>query len=239
MHRFPENSWVGLEAALDAGACWLEFDIQMCRDGRFVLLHDDNFLRTGGVDRCVFDLDSRDIDISVHEPDRFQARHAPTPIPLLDAVLTRLSRFPAVRAMVEIKQESIDRWGLEKVMRQLLPVLQQHRQQCTLISFNEQILQWCRAHSELRIGWVLQRYDQAHRDTALALEPDFLICNQRKIGADSRPWPGNWQWMIYDISDPQTALAWAQRGVALIETADIGAMLTHSRLSDRACPHAV
>jgi glycerophosphoryl diester phosphodiesterase len=44
--RYPENTWLGLEAALKAGACWLEFDIQMCADGRFVLLHDADFNRT-------------------------------------------------------------------------------------------------------------------------------------------------------------------------------------------------
>ena len=46
MHTYPENTWLGLEAALKAGACWIEFDLQMCADGRFVLLHDADFKRT-------------------------------------------------------------------------------------------------------------------------------------------------------------------------------------------------
>ncbi|MCG6866062.1 MAG: hypothetical protein LJE58_11615, partial [Thiogranum sp.] len=37
MHRYPENSRPGLQAALEAGACWLEFDVQMCPDGEFVV----------------------------------------------------------------------------------------------------------------------------------------------------------------------------------------------------------
>jgi hypothetical protein len=43
--------------------------------------------------------------------------------------------------------------------------------------------------------------------------------------------------MLYDIMDPGTALDWAQRGAALIETADIGKMLQHPVLGRRACQH--
>ena len=86
MHRYPENSRPGLQAALEAGACWLEFDVQMCPDGEFVVLHDDNFVRTAGVDQSVFDLDSDRIAISVHEPQRFAARFAPTPVATLTSI---------------------------------------------------------------------------------------------------------------------------------------------------------
>ena len=48
MQQYPENTWSALEAALQAGACWLEFDVQMCADGYFILLHDADFSRTGG-----------------------------------------------------------------------------------------------------------------------------------------------------------------------------------------------
>jgi len=123
MQRYPENSWVGLSAALAAGACWLEFDVQLCRDGRFVLLHDDNFTRTAGVDTSVFDIDGAGISVSVHEPQRFETRFEPTPVATLDDVLQRLAAWPAVRAMVEIKQESIDRRGLDPVMEKLLAQL--------------------------------------------------------------------------------------------------------------------
>ena len=43
--------------------------------------------------------------------------------------------------------------------------------------------------------------------------------------------------MLYEINDPRQAIAWAIRGVALIETADIGAMLQDGRLGERACRH--
>lgn len=235
--HYPENTWPALEAALRAGGCWLEFDVQMCADGRFVLIHDDNLQRTAGVDLCVLDTDSRRLNASVHEPERFGERFAPTPVPMLADVLARLQAWPAARAMVEIKQESLDRHGLPKVMGKLLETLRDHRAQCTLISYSADALAWWRQHSDIPVGWVLSRYDADHRQRAAALAPDYLICNERKLAPAETPWPGPWQWMLYDIVDPQAALAWAARGVALIETADIGAMLQDPRLRQRACQH--
>jgi glycerophosphoryl diester phosphodiesterase len=235
---FPENTWLALRAALDAGACWLEFDIQLCRDGQFVVLHDDSFVRTAGVAQSVFELDSHAIALSVHEPQRFGERFAPTPVATLAEILQQLSAWPRVGALVELKQESIDRWGLDTVMQKLLPLLLAHRSQCTLISFNQAALEWSRRQTNLPVGWVLTHYDGSHYARARAFEPDYLICNRHKLPGDQPPWPGPWQWMLYDITDPEQALAWAARGVALIETADIGAMLQDHRLKQRACPHA-
>lgn len=236
--QYPENTWPALEAALRAGACWLEFDVQLCRDDRFVLMHDDNLQRTAGIDQPVPTTDSTGLTASVHEPQRFGDRFAPTPVPLLAGVLARLSAWPAARAMVEIKQESIDQHGLDRVMTQLLPLLIRYQPLCTLISYNPAALSWVRARAAVPVGWVLPDYDAQHREQAMALAPDYLICNERKLPADETPWPGPWQWMLYDIVDPQRALAWAARGVTLIETADIGAMLQDPHLAQQACHHA-
>ncbi|MGB5604522.1 MAG: glycerophosphodiester phosphodiesterase family protein, partial [Gammaproteobacteria bacterium] len=50
MEKYPENSLSSIEAALQAGACMVEFDVQMDANGQLLLLHDDNFKRTAGID---------------------------------------------------------------------------------------------------------------------------------------------------------------------------------------------
>lgn len=240
MHQYPENTWSALEAALQAGACWLEFDVQMCADGQFVLLHDADFNRTGDDPRSVFDSDSQSLQgVSVHEPDRFGERFFPEAVPDLGSVLQRLAAFPNVRAMVEIKDESLHRWGLEKVMDALLKTLTPFRHQCILIAYSDAALGYVQQQGDMDTGWVVSSYDQQHLERARQLGPKFLICNERKIPPGETPWRGAWQWMLYDISDPDTALQWSARGVALIETRDIKAMLEHPLLASQACRHGI
>ncbi len=238
LKRYPENTWRSLLAALEAGACWLEFDLQMCADHQFVLLHDADLRRTAGVNLNVLATNSDQLGASVHEPQRFGERFAPTPIITLAQALERLQRWPDTRAMVEIKSESLAHHGRDVVMQRLLPQLEKHARQCVLISYDLPALTWARQRSELPLGWVLEHYDEAQLAQAHQLAPDYLICNERKLPPRQPPRPGPWQWMLYDIVDPQQALDWAEQGVALIETADIGAMLRHPRLARATCRRA-
>jgi len=240
MQTCPENTWQGLEAALKTGACWIEFDVQMCADGQFVLLHDADFKRTANTAVSVFDINTEQlVDISVHEPARLGERYAPLPVSSLDTVLLKLAAFPKARAMVEIKQESLDRWGLEIVMGALLEKLSPCRSQCVLISYSHRALSYSRERDTIDIGWVLDVYDQEHCNRANQLNPQFLICNEGKIPQRETPWAGTWQWMLYDISDPALALQWAARGIELIETRAIGTMLQDPLLARKACPHGI
>ena len=179
------------------------------------------------------------VEISVHEPSRFGARYAPLKVVDLDTVLLKLSAFPHARAMVEIKQESLQRWGLERVMDALLDKLASCHDQCVLISYSHRALSYSRIRDTIDIGWVLAAYDQEHLSRARQLEPQFLICNERKIPQQESPWTGPWQWMLYDISDPAVALRWAAHGIDLIETGAIGSMLQDPLLARKTCPHEV
>jgi glycerophosphoryl diester phosphodiesterase len=240
MELYPENTWVGLQAALKAGACWVEFDLQMCADGHFILLHDADFQRTSKLPLSVFDISGGQLaGISVHEPERLGDRHAPLPVSGLDTVLQKLSGFSNARAMVEIKQESLEHWGTEQVMEALLEKLDPYRSQCVLISYSDRALDYARQRSPIDIGWVLDVYDRQHLSRAQSLRPQFLICNAGKIPPQQEPWAGSWQWMLYDITDPALALQWAARGADLIETRDIGAMLKHPLLARKACAHGL
>jgi glycerophosphoryl diester phosphodiesterase len=232
MEKFPENTLSAIRAALDAGACMVEFDVQMDANEQLVVLHDDNFKRTADISQSVF----RQQDytrISVHEPKRLADAFDPEPVPMLTQVMELLLNYPAAMAFVEIKDESLDQWGMEKVVDKLLACIEPAKHQCVIIADSLDALLYTRRKSDNKIGWVIHRYDKAHRDLADKHAPDFLICNFKRISGD--PWPGSWQWMLYDISDPELAMKWAQKGVELIETRDIGGMLQHPQLRQRAC----
>jgi len=240
MEKYPENSWLGLKAAMDAGACWIEFDLQMCGDGEFILLHDASLKRTAKIEKTIFEIGLKDLkNISVHEQDRFEHQFYPLAVTTLDNVLRKLSHYPQIMVMIEIKDESLKYWGVPKVMGPLLDRLAPHQDNCILISFNHDALDYARNNSDMGIGLVLHQFDHEHKMKAISLQPDYLICNQEKLPIGETPWSGSWKWMLYDISSPEVALDWGKNGVDLIETKDIGSMLQHTTLVKNACYHGV
>ena len=233
----PENTLVGMRAALDAGACCIEFDVQMCADGEFVVMHDDRLLRTCGIDRSVFDMNlSELLVLSAHEAARFGEKFYPEPVPSLRQMLEFIAKHPALTAFVEIKEESLEHWGVQKVMQKLLADIEKYQQQCVIISFNAAAIAHVKQHSRLRGGWVMTKYDAAHRVIAEQLVPDYLVCNQRKIDTPDC-WPGNWQWMLYGVETARLARDWGRRKVAYVETDHIAELLQDEILKQDACRH--
>ncbi len=234
MEKFPENTLSAIRAALDAGACMVEFDVQMDANAQLVVLHDDNFKRTADIPLSLFEQQDY-TRISVHEPKRLAEAFNPEPVPMLAQVVELLLHYPDATAFVEIKDESLNQWGMENVVDEMLSCIEPVKQQCVIIADSLNALLYTRQKSNNKIGWVIHHYDRIHRELADNHAPEFLICNYKRISGD--PWPGSWQWMLYDISNPELAMKWAQKGVELIETRDIGGMLQHPQLQQRACHH--
>ena len=69
---YPENTLVGLEAALSAGADCIEFDVQFSKDGVPVVIHDNELKRTTGVDGFVNQTNAAQLaSIGAGEKQRF------------------------------------------------------------------------------------------------------------------------------------------------------------------------
>ncbi len=236
MQCYPENTRCGLQAALESGACFIEFDVQMNADQDFIVIHDDNFERTAGLQQSVFNTTSKDcLEISVHEPERFAEQFYPETICSLTDILEQIENYPQTTAFVEIKQASLQHWGLNRVMDKLLTVLKPYASHCMLICFDDAAIEYTKFNSDLATGWVLHKYDQAHYHRAQQLQADILMCNYRKIPHGESPWREFKRWMLYDIIDPEMAIQYGTQGVELIETADIGGMLQNPMLKKMAC----
>ena len=225
MKAFPENTLLSITEAIRQGARFVEFDIQCTKDHQLVVIHDDTLERTTDASGIVSEMTlSAMKKISAHEPERFGEQFKSEPLVTLRQMMETIRQSAATHAFVEIKEECLDFFGHENIMNQLLDELLPHREQCTIISFDEKAIAIAQTHS-WSIGWVIHRYDDTHYHRARQLSPEYLICNHRKLQHDDLPWPGSWQWMLYDITDAALALEYAQRGVNFIETEDVGAML--------------
>jgi glycerophosphoryl diester phosphodiesterase len=228
--EYPENTLPALQSALDLGAAYVEFDVQLARDGVPVVIHDADLKRTAGEERGVSDLDGAELAaLSVHEPQRFGTRFAGTRIPLLAQVVELLRARDDVTPFIEIKRASITRHGLERTVDAIQQTAAPLRERAVMISFSADAVALCRA-KEWRTGAVLEGYDDAAHARLESTRPEFVFCNRTKLPPGDTPlWRGPWQWVIYEVAAPELALALRARGVALFETMQVRMMMASMR----------
>lgn len=217
---YPENTLVGLLAAIAEGADAVEFDIQMSKDGHPVVIHDDTLNRTTGLNAPLADYTLNLLEkISAHEPARFNQNHLPEPIPSLAAVCQALEPWPNVDVFAEIKAEIFSRYSREATMAKLAPLLRPLGARCKVISFDYAILQLA-AEAGFSVGWVLNDLSDSSLQQAWLLKPSVLIADKHLL-QPTPLWPGPWRWFVYDTVDAKEALSLIKQGVYYLETWDI------------------
>lgn len=231
--RYPENTEVALSAAVEAGARWVEFDVQLTRDGVPVLLHDDNFMRTAGHPAYINEIAFAALaDFDVGEAERLAGSFAGTPVCSLQRLAELLAGWPQVTAFVELKRQSLAHAGIEPTLDAVLAVLEPVLEQCVIISFVADALRESRRRCAAPVGWAVRSWTDQARVAAEQLAPDYLFCNVEKLPADAADiWQGPWQWVIYEITDPDQAAELAGNGMQMIETMQFAEM--HEALSTR------
>ncbi len=230
--HYPENTLPSIRAALEAGAGAVEFDVQLTADEVPVLLHDANLRRCAGVGGRIMDLDlERARRIEVNEPDRLGTAFSGVGIPTLAEAVSLLADWPGVIAFVELKRQSLRRFGTARVVDRVLEALAPIAERCVVISYDARAVEGARAGGASSIGWVIDGWGATVRRTAERLAPEYLLCDHAIIPRGSGAlWPGPWRWVLFTVDDAGRALELAARGADLIETNAIGELLSHPRL---------
>lgn len=236
MQAFPENTLAALRAALEAGGRYVEFDVQVSRDGVPMVYHDAELARTSGAEGTIFERDAAElVAMSAGYAQRFGARFSDEKIPALCQVMELLGGWPAARAFVEIKRASLRRFGHDLVLERVLDVIRPRLAQCIVISYDEPVLRLARERGVPQIGWVIGRWDESTQAQAAALAPQYLFGDVDEMPAGlERLWPGPWRWVIYDVVDPRLALRLHARGAEMIETMAIAEMIRDPLLREAA-----
>ena len=119
--HFPENTLIGIAAAIRAGARLVEIDVQLSADEVPVLVHDHNLQRVAGFKGTVHHLSYDQLyEIHPSEFERFGYRYAQVRIPTLAEFCKLLQKWPGVTAFVELKSTSIDHFGPALVLNRVL-----------------------------------------------------------------------------------------------------------------------
>jgi glycerophosphoryl diester phosphodiesterase len=226
--RYPENTLIGIEAALHCGARAIEFDVQFSADGVPMLFHDEMLERVTGESGRIMETNFAQLKtLNAYEPQRFQDRYRGTPLNTLAELVELMTEYPSVEIFVEIKRHSLAWFGVERVIDTVIAQLAPIREHCFITSFEAKALAYSRQAGFEKIAWVMRSYDADSRTIAESLKPDFLLCDMDKTpSTPDSLWPGSWRWMLYETGDPVWAKLCLTAGAAYVETDDIGGMLS-------------
>ena len=111
--RYPENTLLAYQAAYQHGARYMELDLQLTADRVPVLHHDTSLMRMAGVDADIRDTKVKHFKaMRGSYPQRFEVEFSDNEFTTFKRYCKWLRRHDDVTTFVEIKQESIERFGI-------------------------------------------------------------------------------------------------------------------------------
>lgn len=190
-----------------------------------MVFHDVDLSRMTGVAGDIYACSSAKLQTyALTWPVPSSDTSAATTISPLSELITLLNRHPQITAFIELKTETIKQLGVERYLAALLPVLQQSSGNFILISFSSRILKALQTCTAYPLGWIIPQWTDDNQQIAHNLQPQWLICNHRRLPNHHQLWQGAWQWALYVIDDVETAANLVKRGFTYLETNHIRAM---------------
>ncbi len=221
-HRYPENTLPAVEAALRAGARFVEIDVQLSAEGVPVVFHDRLLTRLCGVPGMIHE---RPLAALRGLTVRGAEGWLPAAIPTLDEVVALFADWPEAMLFVELKRSALEHFGVLEVFRRVAAVLAPLERRAVLISFAFDVLLVARWHGWPALGAVVADWPERSNPLLEPLAPEYLFCDVNGLPASGPvAFPGV-RVVVYEVADPALARRLAGRGVDFIETFRVAEML--------------
>jgi glycerophosphoryl diester phosphodiesterase len=221
----PENSVAAFRSAVEAGATFIELDVQHTGDRRIIVLHDADLMRMAGDPRRVAELTAAEIgaiDIGGKYDARFAGETPPTLEQVIDLVRGR------VKLNVELKYNVPDP-DLAPAVIELLR-REDFLGQAVITSLDYAALKQVESiEPGLRTGHIIT----ASVGNVLRTEADFLSLNSAQATPSlvRRAHRAGKEVHVWTVNEPEVMLRMIERGVDNIITDDPGllARVLHER----------
>lgn len=224
--RRPENTLAAMEAAIRAGAKYLECDVQLSRDGFPVLMHDRTLERMCGVKAAVHELTLRELrELSCGEHGKFGEAFASEGIASLAGFVDLVRAHPHVRAFVEIKRVAIEQFGRERILEAVLRPMDVAIHQCAFISFSLEFLAAARAAHPIPLGVVVDTWKELDQPLVKEIDPEYVFCDVDGLPPSGPLRHGRAEIAVYEVADAALARALHARGVRYVETFAVAEMI--------------
>ena len=148
----PENTLGGFQYIHDLGIRAVEFDVRQLRDHELIIMHDDNMLRTTGIDQALYPLNSTQLDTynQAHIWLDWEKQVTPT----LQQALQIMQDFEHLE--VEVKAVATQAEA-ERLTQHLTQQLRGFEQSAVITSFDLKILQALQdQHSPFKRGLLIE-----------------------------------------------------------------------------------
>jgi len=229
---FPENTLVSMAAALDCGAHYIETDIQLTADGIPVLFHDRNLKRLCGQKGAIHDYKYAELQqFAASYPDRFGDQFKHVRITPLSDLVALLRKRPKVTAFIELKRNSMEKFGHGIVLDRVMKELKDIRSQCVLISFSLEAMLTARRRHWPRVGVVFDKWKERKQPLVSEIKPDFIFCDVDGLPFWGRISAGVTHIAVYEVDSIRKVKQLARRGVDFVETFSIGELLPELKRS--------
>lgn len=210
----PENTLASVRAAIDAGADWVEIDVQESRDGEVIVFHDSDFMKAAGVATKVWDVTAEElarIDVGARVGPEFAGERVPTLGDVLELCRDRIG------VLVELKYygHNVD---LERRVADRVEAAGMAPQTMFMSLDRAGVRRLKALRPDWRVGLLLSVYV----GRASHLEADFLAMNASFINARSLRVARRQGREVYawTVNDPVAMASLASLGVAGLITDD-------------------
>lgn len=228
-NRFPENTLIAVKGALDAGARYIEIDVQVTADGEPVLFHDDTLDRLCGQPGAIADYSFAQLQkFSAYEPQRFGDQFLGTPITHLRDLVALFEHYPHAQLYLEIKDNPVLKFGIEATFNTVSPLIEKIRGRCIIISFVFDFLRHAKSRNWSDVGPVLNTWEEIDSPALAELNPTVVFCDVLDIPANRDLHAIPHPLVVYEVQDVAIANQLLQRGVQRIETFTVGELLEAS-----------
>ncbi|MFT7388264.1 MAG: glycerophosphoryl diester phosphodiesterase [Candidatus Endobugula sp.] len=220
---FPENTMLAINEAINHGAVNIEIDIQLNDDGEVILFHDVDMYRATGRKGNIHTVSSSQLrKYFLSEPSRLGNQFSENPITFLRELLPLIKKSPQVNFFIEVKQESVERYGVEYCIKRLTALINIQLPNVIIISFSGDIA-YAAHQLNFLCGLVIR--DWAPREKlANTYCADYLFINEQCLPPNSDV-SASVPVILYEITDTLLALEYLRHGAYAIETFDIAKLL--------------
>ena len=209
--NYPENTMLAFRKAIEAGADGIELDIHESLDGQLVIIHDENLVRTTGIDGIVSDFTLAELTRT--RASRTKSDAFDTPIPSFEEFCEFASNGSFI-TNVEIKTNN--QW-YQDIERKAIDMVRAYGLQDRIIfsSFNWiSVMRARQLAPEIPCGFLYDGNKHLHlapqtKDAGIQfMHPDFALLNDAIVAECRENGIGLNVWTINEESQMRRLIDW-------------------------------